>query len=116
MIEEFLMRVGNIALLSAVPALALFVFFYGVRSNWRAHRVGRALFWFATSLLAVVALIAVYAFFGDWPGRPVVRLFVFTGVSFTIWRMFFELIRIQRSGKLPEELAEAVEAKPEQHS
>jgi hypothetical protein len=96
--EEILLRLGDWALVSAVPALALFVFFYGIRSNWRVHRIGRALFWMTVSLLVVCGLFVLTLSFGDWPLKPYVRVGAYGFVSFTIWRMFWELRLIQKQG------------------
>lgn len=95
--NEFLLLLGDYALLTSVPALALFVGFYYFGSPWRKLLVGRSLMYFAVSLLVICLVVLASLFFGsDYLGRDWVRLFGYVLVSITTWRLFFTLRKIQR--------------------
>ena len=88
--------IGTIFLFLGMPGLMVFVGFYATRSNWRSTATGRALMYFAISLLALYCLGAMNAIFGtDWPYRGVFRIIVYIAVSLTIWRLTILLLMIQ---------------------
>lgn len=96
--NDFLFNLGDWALLSTIPALALFVGFYFFGSPWRKNRVGRSLMYFALALFSIVIIVSLSVSFGtDYPGRVWVRLVCFTLVSITTWRLFFTLRHIQKN-------------------
>lgn len=61
---------------SVVP-VTLFALLYGLRSPWRASWTGRWLMMQSVALAAVLWLVVAATWFGDFPGRPWVRLFVY---------------------------------------
>lgn len=96
--------VGLVALLAGAPAVILFTVFYGIRSNWRAYLVGRALMYFAVSLALTYLWIIVrlvLALTGqsteDSTFWQLVRIILFTGVSVTMWGLLVVLLKIQRA-------------------
>lgn len=95
---EILLALGDYALLTAIPALALFVGFYYFGSPWRKLLVGRSLMYFAVALLLISVVVQLSLILGPtYPGREYVRLVGYVAVSFTTWRLFFTLRRIQKT-------------------
>ena len=95
--NEILLALGDYALLSSIPALALFVGFYYFGSPWKKLLVGRSLMYFAVSLLIISLVVLASLFFGPtYPGREWVRLSGYILVSVTTWRLFFTLRKIQK--------------------
>lgn len=95
--------VGLVALLAGMPAIILFVGFYGTRSHWRKYPAGRALMYMTASLALVylwVALRLGLALAGhpqeDTVPWKLARIVLFGGVSVAQWRLLFTLLRIQR--------------------
>lgn len=97
--QDVVYLVGDIVLLTAIPALALFVWYYHFKSPWRALLVGRSLMYFAVSLLAIIATVALSVWLGpDYFLREWVRMLSYVVVSITTWRLFFTLRHIQKQG------------------
>lgn len=98
-LQDVIYLMGDIVLLTAIPALMLFVGFYYFGSPWRTLLVGRSLMYFAVSLLAIIAVVAASVWLGtDYFGREWVRLASYMLVSVTTWRLFFTLRKIQKEG------------------
>lgn len=75
----FIDGLGNIALLAAGITLLVFMFSYGTLANWRKWLAGRAIMFFVTGLVALLAHFIVSRFMGgDYLFRDVVRLAVYT--------------------------------------
>lgn len=67
-------RGGLGSMLVSGVALLLFVFLYAFRP-WRSTRQGRAVMTSAVGKVILIDALALpFAMFGDYPGRPVVRL------------------------------------------
>lgn len=99
MLQDIIYLSGDLILLTTIPALGLFVGFYYFKSPWRALLVGRSLMYFAVSLLTIVGIVALSVWLGpEYPGREWVRLFGYTMVSVTTWRLFLTLRHIQKQG------------------
>lgn len=64
-------------ILASVVPVTLFALLYGLRSPWRASWTGRWLMMQSTALAGVLWLVVSATWFGDWPGRQWVRLFVY---------------------------------------
>ncbi|WNN95020.1 hypothetical protein SEA_MAGRITTE_43 [Microbacterium phage Magritte] len=97
--QDIIYLAGDIVLLTAIPALALFVVFYYYKSPWKTLLVGRSLMYFAVSLLAIIAVVALSVWLGtDYFLREWVRLISYLLVSITTWRLFFTLRHIQKQG------------------
>jgi hypothetical protein len=95
---DILLTLGDIALLTSIPALGLFVGYYYFGSPWKKLLVGRSLMYFAVSLLIISVIVLLSLFLGpDYPGREWVRLIGYVGVSITTWRLFFTLRHIQKN-------------------
>ena len=80
----------------------IFVALYGFRSNWRATAAGRAVM----GLVACIALICTQAtltiVFGEFPGRPAVRLILIGSVGITLMNLLLTLVAAQRNGGVEE--------------
>lgn len=61
---------------SVVP-VTLFALLYGFRSPWRSSWTGRWLMMQSIGLAAVLWLVVASTWFGDYPGRPWIRLCVY---------------------------------------
>ncbi len=97
--QDIIYLMGDIVLLTAIPALALFVGFYYFGSPWRKLLVGRSLMYFAVALLVIIAVVALSVWLGpDYFFREWVRLISYALVSITTWRLFFTLRYIQKQG------------------
>ncbi len=98
-LQDVVYLLGDILLLTAIPALMLFVGFYYFGSPWRTLLVGRSLMYFAVSLLAIIAVVAASVWLGqDYFLREWVRFVSYLLVSITTWRLFFTLRHIQKQG------------------
>lgn len=107
--NDLLQALGDYALLSSIPALALFVGFYYFGSPWKKLLVGRSLMYFAVSLLIINLVVLASLFFGStYPGREWVRLGGYTLVSVTTWRLFFTLRKIQKERPRDEDSREGI--------
>ena len=107
--NELLPTLGDIALLTSVPALVLFVGFYYFKSPWKKLLVGRSLMYFAASLLCTVVIVLLSLFLGpEYPGRDWIRLGGYVLVSITTWRLFFTLRKIQKERPRSEEVREGI--------
>lgn len=117
--HDIVFLLGDIALLSAIPALSLFVVYYYFGSPWKTLMVGRSLMYFAVSLLAIIGIITLSAWLGaDYFLREWVRLLGFVAVSVTTWRLFLTLRHIQKKGPVALEeigLTDAVPVGPKPH-
>lgn len=92
-----LLTLGDVLLLTSVPALVLFVCMYFFRSRWRTLHVGRSLMYFALSLLLLVVVVSLGLWLGpNYPGREYIRLGAYGVVSITTWRLYFTLRYIQK--------------------
>lgn len=97
--QDIIYLAGDVVLLTAIPALALFVGFYYFGSPWRKLLVGRSLMYFAVSLLLIIAVVALSVWLGPtYFFREWVRLLSYLLVSITTWRLFFTLRHIQKQG------------------
>lgn len=107
--NEILLALGDYALLSSIPALALFVGFYYFGSPWKKLLVGRSLMYFAVSLLIISLVVLASLFFGPtYTGREWVRLSGYILVSVTTWRLFFTLRKIQKERPRDEDSREGI--------
>lgn len=97
--QDTVYLLGDVTLLSAIPALALFVLYYYFGSPWKTFLVGRSLMYFAVSLLVIIAIVTLSVWLGtDYFGREWLRLAGYLLVSWTTWRLFFTLRHIQKKG------------------
>jgi hypothetical protein len=103
--QDLIYLAGDILLLTAIPALMLFVGFYFYKSPWNQFLVGRSLMYFAVSLLVIIATVAASVWLGtDYYGREWIRLASYLLVSITTWRLFFTLRYVQKQGEIVDEL------------
>ena len=103
---------GDLANLSAIPALVLFIVFYLRGSKWRDFPAGRALMYIAVALGFTVSVSSLVVIFGDdYQYREWVRLALFTAISVTVWRLFVVLRQVQkRPPRTVEELQAMIDA------
>lgn len=94
---ETLNAAGDLVLMSALPAVVLFILFYGIRSPWRSLFVGRSMMYLAISLAAVLSLGVIRIVFNDQSSQIIegVRLAGYIIMTVFAWRLFFTLLRIQ---------------------
>ena len=109
--KDILLTIGDVVLLTSFPALALFVGFYYVKSSWRTLPVGRSLMYFALSFMLVVLTVSMSLWLGpNYPFREWVRIFSYTIVSVTTWRLFFTLRYIQKQPMDDEQVKSTTES------
>lgn len=109
--KDILLKIGDMVLLTSFPALALFVGFYYVKSSWRTLPVGRSLMYFALSFMFVVLTVSMSLWLGpNYPFREWVRIFAYTLVSVTTWRLFFTLRYIQKQPMNDEQVKSTTES------
>ena len=109
--KETLLIIGDVILLTSFPALALFVGFYYVKSSWRTLPVGRSLMYFALSFMLVVLTVSMSLWLGpNYPFREWVRIFSYSLVSVTTWRLFFTLRYIQKQQMNDEQVKSTTES------
>lgn len=109
--KETLLIIGDVILLTSFPALALFVGFYFAKSPWRTLLVGRSLMYFALSMALVVITVSLSLWLGlDYQFREWVRLFSYSLVSVTTWRLFFTLRYIQKQQMNDEQVKSTTES------
>lgn len=77
----------------AATASTTFSVTYGLFYPWRSNRSGRAAFYLVTSLAAVLWIIVFARWLGDYPGRIILTLAVYTAIPITIIRMLVTLLR-----------------------
>jgi hypothetical protein len=82
-------------LLTLISATAAWTFSvtYGRFYPWRTNRSGRATFYLVTSLAVVLTVAALARWLGDYPGRILLTLAVYTAIPITIIRMLVTLLR-----------------------
>ena len=108
---DILLTIGDVVLLTSFPAQALFVGFYYVKSSWRTLPVGRSLMYFALSFMLVVLTVSLSLWLGsNYPFREWVRLFSYSLVSVTTWRLFFTLRYIQKQQMNDEQVKSTTES------
>lgn len=109
--KETLLIIGDVILLTSFPALALFVGFYFAKSPWRTLLVGRSLMYFALSFMLVVLTVSMSLWLGpNYPFREWVRIFSYSLVSVTTWRLFFTLRYIQKQQMNDEQVKSTTES------
>lgn len=109
--KETLLIIGDAILLTSFPALALFVGFYFAKSPWRTLLVGRSLMYFALSFMLVVLTVSMSLWLGpNYPFREWVRIFSYSLVSVTTWRLFFTLRYIQKQPMDDEQVKSTTES------
>ena len=109
--KDILLTIGDAVLLTSFPALALFVGFYYVKSSWRTLPVGRSLMYFALSFMLVVLTVSMSLWLGpNYPFREWVRIFSYSLVSVTTWRLFFTLRYIQKQPMNDEQVKSTTES------
>lgn len=85
-------------LLVAVP-YSLFVILYATRSPWYRTAMGRSLL-LSKAVIAALSVHAVLSlWFGDYPGRDMVRVFVVGGAITAGWTQLTLLIIEQRRAR-----------------
>lgn len=73
-----------------------FVIRYGFWSPWRRSAVGRSLMYVWLSLTAVLTLVVLSYWFGEYPGRDYVRLAVYATLPMAFTTFLRVLVRQQR--------------------
>lgn len=93
---------GNILLLGAGLAVAAFALFYGVFFAWRTTPAGRAVLYFTTGLVALLAHFILSRFMGgDYLFRDVVRAVVYGYLMVVSIRLLLTLRKIHKAGNHP---------------
>lgn len=104
----------RLVVLSAAVPLSAFIYFYGTEpaagkhagrlhwyqrrySNlWRSTPIGKVLMYQKIAMLSLILLVAASMFFGEYPGRHIIRVIVYGATIFLFWRVLFTLRRIQK--------------------
>lgn len=87
-----------IAGLVFVGALA-FVVIYGTQSKWRTFAPGRALMYWVASFALLILMNTIHLATGPYPGIEFVRIFVYSTLLLSVWRLVFALLAILRQGE-----------------
>lgn len=86
--------IGSIFFWESVGILivtGLFTISYGFFYNWRKYPTGRAAFYVLLSLFAVMVNIVLARGLGEYPGRLIVTVVVYSYVLFTLTRLLVTL-------------------------
>lgn len=95
-----LTEAGNLMLYAGTPALLAFIILYSIRSPWRQYQAGRSVMYLALSLVLVLVFAIVSVTLGmDFPFRDWIRLTLYGFVTFSMYRLLFSLIIVQRGSK-----------------
>jgi hypothetical protein len=89
---------SNLLLAAGVAGVAWFVALYSLRAPWWANEVGWHLVTFTTALGALMANGLIFRIVGDYPGRQIVNLVLFTVVVVSVWWRVALLYRATRGG------------------
>lgn len=85
--------VADFVLLGAGLGAVVFVLMYAAIFNWRITAAGRAIFYFAASLVGVLALVSVSKLTGgDYPFRDLLRIIVYGFAFVSTWRLVAVLV------------------------
>jgi len=96
---DLLNNIADLVLLTALPAIVLFVFYYYTKSVWKKYTAGRTLMWLAISLGVLFSVNTASIWLGqDYPGRAPIRVAAYTFLSINVWRLFFTLRKVQKNG------------------
>lgn len=95
--------ISDMLALSAALAWA-FVALYGFRSPWRSTPVGRSLMYVWVALAVVLSMIVATRYLGDYPGRTVLRVLIYTPLPVAFAQFIRVLLRVQAGrerGEIP---------------
>lgn len=93
---------GNLLLLGAGLSVFAFALFYGFFFAWRSTPAGRAVLYFVSGLVALLAHFIVSRFMGgDYLFRDVVRAVVYGYLMVVSLRLLLTLHRIHKAGNHP---------------
>lgn len=84
--------IADIEILIGAGGAIVFAISYGLFFAWRKTPAGRSLMYFVLSLIALFCLNAIGRWTGgDYWGRDVIRIVVYSTLVFTMWRLVFVL-------------------------
>lgn len=94
---EALDFVASMILVSLLIPNLIFAVRYFLFSPYERTREGRNLLYQKTAVSALLIVLALSIFLGtEYPGRPFVRLAVFSAITFFYWTETVQLIKVQR--------------------
>ena len=96
---EIFDQIANLSIFIAWVPSALFIFFYGKFSPWRATVVGRSVMYLAISIFFLLTLGISANWFDDYTFEPIVRALIYGGVTINLWRLFYAL-RLAQTGRV----------------
>jgi hypothetical protein len=95
-VNEALEFIGSVILVSLLIPNALFTIRYFLFSPYERTKEGRNLLAQKTAISALLIVLALTIILGpDYPGRPFVRLVVFSAITFFYWTEVVQLIKVQ---------------------
>lgn len=77
----------------------LFVILYATRSPWYRTGMGRSLLLSKSVIAALVWNALLGMLFGEFPGRPALRVFIIGGAIVAGWTQLFLLLKEQRAAR-----------------
>lgn len=96
-VTDILNNLANVVLVSLVIPNLIFAIRYFLFSPYERTREGRNLLLQKVALSSLVLVLALSVIFGqEYPGRPFVRLAVFSAITFFYWTELVQLIGVQR--------------------
>lgn len=94
---ELVNNIANVVLVSLVIPNLIFAVRYFLYSPYERTREGRNLLLQKVALSSLIFVLALSVVFGsEYPGRPFVRLVVFSAITFFFWVELWQLVQVQR--------------------
>jgi len=104
-------RVATILVVVVTVMTVIYLVMYSL-SGWQIYRAGRAAMMQGIALLSLLVMALLTIFVGDFPGKPVVRLVIYSIMCWSSFRLLWTLRGYQRSSLGLEKDPDGV---PEQH-
>lgn len=99
--------IADLLLVGSGFGILTFALLYLIFFNWRETPSGKAILYFALSLGLLILLVLAGRFTGgDYPGRDLLRVFVYALIFASTWGLVATLVRAWRRGEKPLELVE----------
>lgn len=91
--HDIIQFIVDVLVLLGEASVIVFTVSYGVFFNWRKNQAGRALMYFSLGLDALFLLSFLHRFWGDYPGRDVVQLVFYAGITSVAVNLVVQLWR-----------------------
>lgn len=91
MTDETLYVIGDLIMFTSIIGTLVFAGSYAFFFAWRKTAAGRSLMYFVLSLAAWAVQSFAARMDPDYPGRGVTRIFVYSLIAVTVWRLVVTL-------------------------